>query len=101
MASSPSIQLPKGAANIPPLQLPVGMQYTLHPMFLDQNGRATSASSPISFSSSDSTIATVDADKGIIVAVAAGSVTITATSGSLSASRPISVYAPVPSKLII
>src|ERR1700739_3808967 len=53
---------------------------------------------PVSFTSSDPTIATVDSASGLVTAVAAGTVTITATDAgnSLTASDSASVTAPVP-----
>ena len=90
-------------ANQPSYQLAVGGTFQLHPVFLDQNGRALQpqpAASSNSFASSDATKATVSAS-GLVTAVAAGAVVITCTSGSLSCTKNITVYAPVAAKIVM
>ena len=83
-------------------QLPVGAIYQLRPAFYDQNKHMMQvAPASISYSSDTPAVATVDPVKGIVTAVGAGSVNITATSGSLSASHAFTVYVPVASSLVI
>lgn len=86
----------------PSVVIAVGQSFQIRPTFLDQHGRCMSVSaSSVSFSSDAPGIATVDAEKGIILGVSAGSATITATSGSLSSSRSVTIYAPVATSLVI
>jgi uncharacterized protein YjdB len=80
---------------IMPITLPVGSTATavLHE-FTGANGTGTEVKpiGPVTYSSSDSTIATVDPSSGLVTAVAAGVATITGTDAgnSLSASDTVS-----------
>lgn len=76
-----------------PAQLTVGQTATavLHE-FVSQGGAELAPIGPVSYTSSDPTIATVDPASGLITAVAAGTATITGTDAgnSLSASDSVS-----------
>ena len=87
----------------PSLQLPVGATYQLRPTFIDQNSRPLSpqpAPATVSYSSDTPAVAIVDAS-GKVTAVAAGSCSITASSGSLSTPKVVTVYVPVASKIVV
>ncbi|HWZ57436.1 MAG TPA: Ig-like domain-containing protein [Gemmatimonadaceae bacterium] len=59
----------------------------------------TPANRPVTWSSSATSVATIDASSGAIAAVGKGSTTITATSGSVSGSAVLTVTAPPPASV--
>jgi uncharacterized protein YjdB len=81
------------------INLPITNTYQSRPIFFDQYGRPTTTSTSIVYSTTDSTIGTVDSVSGLVTAIADGTVTITATSGTLTSSININVYTPIPSTL--
>lgn len=76
-----------------PATLTVGQKATavLHE-FVTQGGAEVAPIGPVSYSTSDATIATVDATSGVVTAVAVGTATITGTDAGngLSASDSVS-----------
>jgi uncharacterized protein YjdB len=81
-------------------RLPIGATVQLRATFVDQYHRPISASNPITYTSDNSAVASVDS-VGRVTALAEGSCNITATSGSLSDSNPLTVYTPVVSGLVV
>ncbi|HVX38963.1 MAG TPA: Ig-like domain-containing protein [Gemmatimonadaceae bacterium] len=71
-------------------QLAIGDTFRLATRVSDANGNVI-ANVPVSFSSSDPTVATVNATTGTVTAVAAGTTTITASTGALNATQAVSV----------
>ena len=87
----------------PTVKIPVGGVLMLHPMFMDQTGRPLKpqpAVSTVTFSSDAPAVATVS-DTGLITALTAGSVNISAVSGSVNCSKSITVYIPVATKIVM
>lgn len=76
------------------VNLPVSFVFQIVPSFLDQNSNIVISSDHITYSSTDSAIATVDAN-GLLTAVAVGTCSINASSSTLNATLNITVYVPV------
>lgn len=76
------------------MKLAVGATFQCRPTFLDQNNRLISpAPTGTTYASSTPATATVNSS-GLVTGVAAGTTTITATNGSLTAVLTLTVYAP-------
>ncbi len=93
-----SISVPPMAADVlvdlPSATLPAGGTATASAAVVDQNGQPMAGAS-VAWSSSDESVATVDAN-GVVTAVAPGTATITAASGGVSGSVSITVSNPTP-----
>lgn len=81
-------------------RLPVGANGIVRPTFTDQYGRPIQTTNTITYSSDNTSIVMVDGN-GKITAIGAGSCNITATSGSLSVTKPLTIYIPILSGLVI
>lgn len=86
------------AVNLPqtPLEIATGETATAETSYTYDGETPENAQPEVVYTSSDESIATVDAN-GVITGVAEGEATITATVGELSASRTVSVVIPVES----
>ena len=73
----------------------VGQQWQLSVALLDSASRFTSVNQPIIWTTSDSTRATVSAN-GVVSALAAGTVTITVTTGGKSGRATVRVFSSLP-----
>lgn len=82
-------------------KLPLNQSVKVRASFLDQNNRPMANQGAISYSSSDPSIASVDAASGLVTGNAEGTCSITATSGGLSDSAEVTVYVPVVSSLAL
>jgi len=76
-----------------PVALPIGDRKQLQATALSDTGVPFNVSTQVAWSSSDTAIATVDGT-GLVLAIAAGDVTITATLGSLISTADVSINDP-------
>ncbi len=101
----PSLVLTSVVLTPTSLSVPVGGTITMVATPKDQNGASMSGLPGATFSSSDTTKATVGSSSGVVTGVAVGSSTITATivSGSISksATQVVTVTAPSSSATVI